>query len=87
MDFINEQNKAHRGSCSREVMNRLLELKPDALGCLSATTTPKEADGYRAKFKNWYRRFRARHLGSASAAAPAGAKIYLKDTRVLLGRR
>ena len=61
MDFINEQRKVHRGCGSRGVMNKLLELNLDILGALSATATPEAADGYRTKFNNWYRRFRARH--------------------------
>ena len=31
-DYINEQRKQHRGCGSKEVMNKLLELKSDALG-------------------------------------------------------
>ena len=31
-DHINEQRKEHRGCGSAEVMNKLLEIKPDALG-------------------------------------------------------
>ena len=75
MDFINVQRKAHRGCGSREVMNKLLELKPDALGGLSATATPEEADGYRAKFNNWYRRFHARHGLSIRRRTSVGQKL------------
>ena len=57
-DFINEQRKAHRGCGNREVVNKLLELKPDAPGGLSAPATPEEANQFRAKFNNWYQRFR-----------------------------
>ena len=42
-------------------MNNLLELKPDALGGLPAGAKPDEALAFRAKFKNWYKRFRKRH--------------------------
>ena len=31
-DYINEQRNEHRGCGSAEVMNKLLEIKPDALG-------------------------------------------------------
>ena len=41
-------------------MNKLLEIKPDALGGLPATATPKGAEEFRAKFNNWYQRFRKR---------------------------
>ena len=85
-DFINEQRKAHRGCGSKEVMNKLLELKSDALGGLSATATPEEADGYRAKFDNWYRRFRARHGLSIRRRISVGQTLP-KDTGVWRGRR
>eukprot|EP00904_Undaria_pinnatifida_P007305 jgi/Undpi1/3704/HiC_scaffold_16.g07074.m1 len=59
-DYINDQRKQHRGCGSAEVMNKLLALKPDALGGLPAHPTPKEAEEFRAKFNNWYQRFRKR---------------------------
>ena len=40
VDDINEQRKEHRGCGKNEVMKKVLELKPDALGGLSATATP-----------------------------------------------
>ena len=46
-DYINEQRKEHRGCGSAEVMNKLLEIKPDALGGLPAIATPKEAEEFR----------------------------------------
>ena len=51
-DYINEQRKEHRGCGSAEVMNKLLEIKPDALGGLPANATPKEAKEFRARFNN-----------------------------------
>ena len=42
--YINEQRKEHRGCGRAEVMNKLLEIKPDALGGLPANATPKEAE-------------------------------------------
>ena len=59
-DYINEQRKQHLGCGNAEIMNKLLEIKPDALGGLPATATPKEAEEFRAKFNNWYQRFRKR---------------------------
>ena len=47
-DYINEQRKEHRGCGSAVVTNKLLEIKPDALGGLPANATPKEAEEFRA---------------------------------------
>ncbi|CAB1121067.1 unnamed protein product [Ectocarpus sp. CCAP 1310/34] len=51
--YINEQRKQHRGCCNREVMNKLLELKPDALGGMPANAKPEEALACKVKFNNW----------------------------------
>ena len=59
-DYINEQRKEHRGCGSAEVMNNLLDITPDALGALHANATTKEAEGFRARFNNWYQCFRRR---------------------------
>ena len=56
-DYNDEQRKQHRGCGSKEVMNKLLELKPDALGGLPATARPEEALAFRDKFKCWYQHF------------------------------
>ena len=49
-DYINEQRKQHRGCGSKDVRNKLLELKPDALGGLSATARLEEALAFSDKF-------------------------------------
>ncbi|CAB1096246.1 unnamed protein product [Ectocarpus sp. CCAP 1310/34] len=59
-DYINEQRREHRGCGSMEVMNKLLELKPDALGGLTAAASAEETLASRTKFKTWYHRFRER---------------------------
>ena len=59
-DYINEQRKQHHGCGRREVMKKLLELKPDALGGVSATATRQEAEEFKSRFNNWYQRFRRR---------------------------
>ena len=59
-DYINEQHTQHRGCGSKEVMNKLLELKPIAPGGLPATARPEEALAFSDKFKCWYQRFRKR---------------------------
>ena len=41
-------------------MKKVLELKPDALGGLSATATPDEVLNFLDKFNSWYQRFRKR---------------------------
>jgi len=74
-DYINEQRKHHRGCGSAEVMNKLLEVKPDALGGLPATATPKEAEQFRAKFNNWYQRFRKRRGFSIRRRTSVGQKL------------
>ena len=55
--YINEQREQHRGCGSKETMNKLLKLKPDALGGLQATTRPEEALAFSDKLKWWYERF------------------------------
>ena len=43
MDYISDQRKEHRGYEKHEARKKVLELKPDALGGLSATAAPDEA--------------------------------------------
>ena len=51
-DYINEQRKEHRGCGSAEVINKLMEIKPDALAGLPANATPKEEEEFNATFNN-----------------------------------
>ena len=74
-DCINEQRKEHRGCGSAEIMNKLLELKPDALGGLPANATPKEAEEFRARFNNWYQRFRRRRQFSIRRRTSVGQRL------------
>ena len=74
-DYINEQRKQHLGCRNREVMNKLLELKPDALGGLPATATSEEAEQFRARFNNWYQRFRRRRGFSIRRRTSVGQKL------------
>ena len=73
--YINGQRKQHRGCGSAEVMNKLLALKPDALGGLPAHPTLKEAEEFRAKFNNWYQRFRKRRGFSIRRRTSVGQKL------------
>ena len=59
-EVLNDYINKHRGCGSNEVMNKLLELKPDTLGGLPATARPEEALASSDKFKCWYQRFRKR---------------------------
>ena len=74
-DYMNEQRKEHRGYGSAEVMNQLMEIKPDALGGLLANATPKEAEQFRARFDNWYQRFRRRPQLSICRHTSVGQKL------------
>ncbi|CAB1102966.1 unnamed protein product [Ectocarpus sp. CCAP 1310/34] len=74
-DYINEQRREHRGCGSMEVMNKLLELKPDALGGLTAAASAEETLAFRTKFKNWYHRFRERHGLSIRRRTSVGQKL------------
>ena len=60
MDYINKQRKEHRGCGKNEVTRKVLKLKPDALGGLSATATPDEVLNIQDRFNSWYQRFRKR---------------------------
>ena len=75
VDYINEQRKEHRGCGSAEVMNKLLEIKPDALGGLPANPTPKEGQEFRARFNNWYQGFRRRREFSIRRRTSVGQTL------------
>ena len=75
VDYINEQRKQHRGCGHQEVMNKLLELKPDALGGLPANAKPEEALAFKVKFNSWYQRFRKRRGFSIRRRTSVGQKL------------
>ena len=56
-------------------MNKLLEIKPDALGGLPAIATPKEAEEFRDRFNNWYQRFHMRRQFSIRRRTSVGQKL------------
>ena len=74
-DYSDEQRKQHRGCGSKEVINKLLELKPDALGGLPATARPEEALAFSDKFKCWYQRFRKRRRFSIRWRTSVGQNL------------
>ena len=74
-DSINEQRTQHRGCGSEKVMNKLLELKPDALGVLPATARPEEALAFSDKSKSWYQRFRKRCGSTIRRRTSVGQKL------------
>ncbi|CAM9340623.1 unnamed protein product, partial [Pylaiella littoralis] len=74
-DYINDQRKQHCGYGNAEVMNKLLEMKPDALGGLPANATAEEGLAYKVKFNNWYQRFRKRHRFSIRRRTSVGQKL------------
>ena len=74
-DYINEQRKQHRGCVSKDVINKLLGLKPDALDGLPATARPEEALACSDKFKCWYQRFRKRRGFSIRRRTSVGHKL------------
>ena len=74
-DYINEQRKQHRGCGSKEVINKLLEFKPDALDGLPATERPQEALAFSDTFKCWYQRFRKRRGFSIRRRTSVGQKL------------
>ncbi|CAM9804658.1 unnamed protein product, partial [Pylaiella littoralis] len=73
-DCINDQRKQHCGCGNAEVMNKLLEMKPDALGGLPANSTAEEGLAYKVKF-NWYQRFRKRQRLSIRRRTSVGQKL------------
>ena len=74
-DYINEQRKQHRGCGSKEVMDKLLELEPDALGGLPAIARAEEALAFSDKFKCWYQSFRKRRGFSIRRRTSVGQKL------------
>ena len=85
-DYINEQRNEHRGCGSAEVMNKLLEITPDALGGLPANATPKEAEEFRARSTTGTSVFTGAD-SLVSVGLPAWAKRYPQNTRVWRVRR
>ena len=76
VDYTNEQRKQHRGcGHQKKVMNKLLELKPDALGGLPANAKPEEALAFKVKFNSWYQRFRKRRGFSIRRRISVGQKL------------
>lgn len=51
VDYIDGQRKGHRDCGSNEVMNKLLEFKPDALGALETTANPDEIVKLQVRFR------------------------------------
>ena len=74
-DYISEKRKQLRGCVRKEVINKLLGLKPDALGGLPATARPEEALAFSDKFKCWYQRFRKRRGFSIRRRTSVGHKL------------
>ena len=73
--YISEQREKHRGCGKTEVMKKVLELKPDALGDLSATTTPDEVLNFQDRFNSWYQRFRKWRGFSIRRRTSVGQKL------------
>ena len=74
-DYINERRKQHHGCGRHDVMNKLLELKPDAFGDVSATATPQEAEDFKNKFNSWYQRLRRRRGLGIRRGTNVGQKL------------
>ena len=56
-------------------MNKLLELKPDALGGLPANAKPEETLAFKVKFNSWYQHFRKRRGFSIRRRTSVGQKL------------
>ena len=56
-------------------MNKLLKIKPDALGGLPANATPKEAEEFRARFNNRYQRFCRRRMFNSRRRTSVGQTL------------
>ena len=74
-DYINERRKQHHGCGSKEIMNKLLELKHDALGGQPATARPEEALAFIDKLKCWFQRFRKRRGFSIRRRTSVGQNL------------
>eukprot|EP00903_Cladosiphon_okamuranus_P014547 g13494.t1 len=75
VDYINEHRKQHRGCGNQEVMRKLLELKPDALGGMPTNAKPEEALAFKVKFNSWYQWFRKRNGFSIRRRTSVGQKV------------
>ncbi|CAB1112951.1 unnamed protein product [Ectocarpus sp. CCAP 1310/34] len=75
VDYINDQRKQPRRCGNREVMDKLLEMKPDALGGMPANAKPEEALALKVKFNSWYQRFRKRNGFSIRRRTSVGQKL------------
>ncbi|CAB1113618.1 unnamed protein product [Ectocarpus sp. CCAP 1310/34] len=56
-------------------MNKLLELKPDAVGGMPANAKPEEALAFKVKLNSWYQRFRKRNGLSIRRRTSVGQKL------------
>lgn len=81
-DYINEKRQKHRDCGRNEVQNKLLELKPDALGGLSVNATPDETTNFNQKFRSCLTNVFAADAAPASVGVPAWAKNFPQDARV-----
>eukprot|EP00903_Cladosiphon_okamuranus_P019191 g17651.t1 len=70
-----KQSKQHRGCGNQEVMRKLLELKPDALGGMPTNAKPEEALAFKVSFNSWYQRFRKRNGFSIRRRTSVGQKL------------
>lgn len=57
------------------MLNKLLELKSDALGDLPVTATPDETAKFNQKFGSWYQRFRRRRGFSIRRRTSLGQRL------------
>ena len=58
-EYIDIQPKQHLGVGRREILNKLMELKPDALGGLPKGDNPEEVKSFDHRVNKWYSAFLA----------------------------
>ena len=74
-EYINIQRKQHLGVGRREVLNKLVELKPDALGGRPKADNPEEVEKIDYRVNKWYSGFRIKHNFSIRRSTSVGQEL------------
>lgn len=61
-DWISFMREGHRGVVRRDVLIKVLQLKPNACGGLPSSSDSAAMQKFNRRFDKWYARFRKRHM-------------------------
>lgn len=61
-DWIRVMHEEHHGVVRQEVLDKVLQLKPNTCGGLPSSSDPTALRKFNRRFDKWYARFRKRHM-------------------------